>query len=113
MSTVVHLNNNKHILILLSVCHHLFISPTVILAPYGLAGVITGHTYRESDPNTQRLLDDWRQLYVLRDADLDGCSRMPPAVEVVVGTLQPIAVMFLKFKENAQMNKTPSACAKF
>ena len=61
----------------------------VILAPYGLAGVITGQTYKESDPNTQRLLDDWRQLYVLKDVDLDGYNRMPPAVEVVVGELRP------------------------
>ena len=56
-----------------------------------MAGVITGQTYKESDPNTQRLLDDWRQLYVLRDVDLDGYNRMPPAVEVVVGELRPSA----------------------
>ena len=54
-----------------------------------MAGVITGQTYKESDPNTQRLLDDWRQLYVLKDVDLDGYNRMPPAVEVVVGELRP------------------------
>ena len=68
---------------------YLFIYFLVILAPYGLAGVITGQTYKESDPNTQRLLDDWRQLYVLKDVDLDGYNRMPPAVEVVVGELRP------------------------
>ncbi len=61
----------------------------VILAPYGLAAHLTGQGYRESDPRTQQILDEWRQFYVLpswegRDGAGDS-THLPAALEVVVG----------------------------
>ena len=35
----------------------------VILAPYGLAGVLTGQSYRVTDHVTRKLMDEWRQYY--------------------------------------------------
>lgn len=35
----------------------------VILAPYGLSAVLTGQTYKDSDPNVQRFLSEWKQIY--------------------------------------------------
>ena len=59
----------------------------VVLAPYGLSGMLTGVTYKDMDLTTQHLLEQWRQFYVLKDNVRDGQdpSRIPPAVEVVVG----------------------------
>ena len=60
----------------------------VILAPYGLAGVLTGHVYKASDYDIHRMLEEWRQFYILRDpvANNDG-ECVPPVVEVIVGEL--------------------------
>ena len=66
---------------------------SVILAPYGIAATLTGQSYRETDHNTQKFMDEWRQFYVLPDWDrVDGVSylesgHVAPAVEVVVGEL--------------------------
>lgn len=46
----------------------------MILAPFGLEGTITGREWSDSDTETSRLLDAWRQLYPLEQ----GCG----AVEV-------------------------------
>ena len=35
----------------------------MILAPYGLSAVLTGQTYKESDPTVQRFLSEWKQIY--------------------------------------------------
>ena len=35
----------------------------VILAPYGLAGILTGQSFRVNDPVTRKLMDEWRQYY--------------------------------------------------
>lgn len=52
----------------------------MILAPYGLAGTLTGQSFKTLDVQTHRLMDDWKHFYPTRDiADL------PPAVEVIVG----------------------------
>lgn len=62
----------------------------MILAPYGLSGVLTGVTYKDTDMTTQRLLDEWRQFYVIKDCDMREApegNRVPPAVEVIVGKL--------------------------
>lgn len=41
-----------------------------MLAPYGLAGVLTGSSYRSStDHVTRKLMDEWRQYY-----PVDSCS---------------------------------------
>jgi len=34
-----------------------------MLAPYGLAGTLTGQSYRVTDPFTRKLIDEWRQYY--------------------------------------------------
>ncbi len=58
----------------------------MILAPYGLSGVITGQTYKQNDPTSSRLLEEWRQFFIMRDPDYnpDGHPRIPPFVEVIV-----------------------------
>jgi hypothetical protein len=74
---------------------------TVLLAPYSLAGALTGRSFSESDHKTQKLLEDWRRFYYLsktsgaapdsgvalgvsEEAGATG-AQMPAAVEVIVG----------------------------
>ncbi|XP_074640708.1 mediator of RNA polymerase II transcription subunit 13-like [Tubulanus polymorphus] len=61
----------------------------VILAPYGLAGTLTGQSYRDSDPYTRKLMDDWRQFYPImnvRDKEYPNSDeKLPNMVEVKVG----------------------------
>ncbi|KAK9883147.1 hypothetical protein WA026_001345 [Henosepilachna vigintioctopunctata] len=53
----------------------------VILAPFGLSGILTGQSYRSAD-SSARLLDEWSQFYPLdRSQGLSESS----VVEVVVG----------------------------
>lgn len=40
----------------------------VILAPYGLAGTLTGVGYRMSDPGTHKILEEWKQFYPVEAA---------------------------------------------
>lgn len=65
-------------------CKILLLPVTVILAPFGLAGTLTGQSYKEMDPYTKRLLDGWRQFYPI-DKGCTDTSDLPPAVEVIVG----------------------------
>jgi mediator of RNA polymerase II transcription subunit 13 len=62
----------------------------VLLAPYGLAGSLTGVSYKSADHNIAKLIKDWERFYPLdrnkylsRDSKGDFVS-MPAAVEVVV-----------------------------
>lgn len=72
---------------------HLLVAPQtphagvqVILAPYGLAGTLTGISYKDTEPTTLRSLDEWRQFYVLQEQDpQNDASKLPALVEVVVG----------------------------
>ncbi|XP_070572223.1 mediator of RNA polymerase II transcription subunit 13-like isoform X2 [Ptychodera flava] len=69
----------------------------VLLSPYGLSGVLTGQTFKESDQNTQKLLNEWRQFFPIdvpseNSENEDGADsvdahnhQLPPAVEVLVG----------------------------
>ena len=62
----------------------------VLLAPYGLTGVLTGKAYADGDPKTQKLSEDWRRyFYVPPPADnvTEDDSHVPLFVEVVVGML--------------------------
>lgn len=52
----------------------------VILAPYGLAGTLTGQSFKALDASTQRIMDSWKQFYPIHDV-----ADMPSAVEVIVG----------------------------
>ena len=54
-------NQNLHDLGMTMNCVTLAIS--VILAPHGLAGTLTGGSYKYSDPGTHKILDEWRHFY--------------------------------------------------
>lgn len=56
----------------------------MILAPFGLAGTLTGQSFRAIDPHTLRLLEGWRHFYPI-DKGLGESSDLPPFVEVLVG----------------------------
>ena len=62
-----------------------FLTFTVLLAPYGLSGTLTGQTYKESDPTTQKLMQEWRQFYVVPEPHTPETAQLPVAVEVIVG----------------------------
>ncbi|KAB0794092.1 hypothetical protein PPYR_13712 [Photinus pyralis] len=54
----------------------------VILAPFGLAGTLTGHTHKTGD-STLRLLEDWCQFYPLDKVSMSSSENS--IVEVIVG----------------------------
>ncbi|KAK5641736.1 hypothetical protein RI129_010283 [Pyrocoelia pectoralis] len=54
----------------------------VILAPFGLAGTLTGHTHKSGD-STLRLLEDWCQFYPLDKVSMSSSENS--IVEVIVG----------------------------
>ncbi|XP_025089778.1 mediator of RNA polymerase II transcription subunit 13-like isoform X2 [Pomacea canaliculata] len=58
----------------------------VILAPYGLNGTLTGQAYRDMDPNSRRVYQEWVQYYPLEmdDAKEFDPNRLPNLVEVLV-----------------------------
>lgn len=53
----------------------------MILAPFGLAGILTGQTFKTGDA-TMRLLEDWGQFYPLDKTYMTGDNTV---VEVIVG----------------------------
>jgi hypothetical protein len=62
---------------------------SVILAPFGMSGILTGQTYKASDGYTRKIIEEWRQFYPINSKYLnrepgDG-PPLPPAVEVIVG----------------------------
>ncbi|XP_046680000.1 mediator of RNA polymerase II transcription subunit 13 isoform X3 [Homalodisca vitripennis] len=61
-------------------CLHSGTGVQVILAPYGMAGTLTGQSFKALDAQTQRLMDDWKHFYPTRDV-----ADLPSAVEVIVG----------------------------
>ncbi|XP_053673083.1 mediator of RNA polymerase II transcription subunit 13 [Anopheles nili] len=63
----------------------------VILAPFGLAGTLTGQSYKASDPHTQKMLDDWSAFYPISNKHTgtgDGAEAVPPIVEILVGKVK-------------------------
>uniref|UniRef100_A0A182MVT7 Mediator of RNA polymerase II transcription subunit 13 n=1 Tax=Anopheles culicifacies TaxID=139723 RepID=A0A182MVT7_9DIPT len=63
----------------------------VILAPFGLAGTLTGQSYKTSDPHVQKMLDDWSAFYPISNklsSMEDGSDNVPPMVEILVGKLK-------------------------
>lgn len=54
----------------------------MILAPFGLAGSLTGQSFKQSDA-TMRVLDDWGQFYPLEKGG--GATGDHTVVEVLVG----------------------------
>ena len=61
----------------------------MVLAPYGLSGTLTGHVCRENDSATQKILEEWKQYFVVPDPETWECmgeqSTLPKVVEVIVG----------------------------
>lgn len=54
----------------------------VILAPFGLAGTLTGKYYKPSDPVTKKTLKEWSIFYpLLRKSE----HHYPPVVEIIAG----------------------------
>ena len=72
-----------------SYCKQKILLFKVVLAPYGLAGTLTGQSYKESDSNTQKVLEEWKQFFVVPDPETWELpaehSTLPKLVEVVVG----------------------------
>jgi hypothetical protein len=69
-----------------SSCHKFFgfshfVPFSVILAPYGLAGTLTGQSFKSPDL-TSRLLEDWSHFYPL---DKSSSLTESSVVEVIVG----------------------------
>jgi len=62
----------------------------VVLAPYGMAGTLTGISYPDGDPAVKRLLEEWKAFWPLYNncySCRDGSGEqldMPAGVEVVV-----------------------------
>ena len=56
----------------------------VILSPSGLNGIMTGHSYKMSDPGIDEILEEWKLFYPRRFA-LDPTPTLPSAIEVVLG----------------------------
>lgn len=63
---------------------------SVILAPYGISGILTGQSYQNVDQQTQKILNDWGAFYPLlpiptQDDGMRGDENVPPVVEVIAG----------------------------
>jgi len=54
-----------------------------MLAPFGLAGTLTGHVYKNMDSETSRMMDEWSHFYPVVNSS--ETNELPPAVEVLVG----------------------------
>ncbi|XP_043649004.1 mediator of RNA polymerase II transcription subunit 13 isoform X1 [Drosophila teissieri] len=54
----------------------------VMLAPFGIAGILTGNSYKASDPIAEKILEDWASFFPLCNKDN---TDVPPVVEVVSG----------------------------
>jgi len=65
----------------------LFVSFPVILAPFGLNGIMTGVTYRDSDVSTRKQVEDWNRFYPvkLEEGRDNDHHKLPNMVEVIVG----------------------------
>lgn len=78
--------NNKALLVLFtnSVCvlFFFFSFSKVILAPFGLMGTLTGQTFKLADPQTQKLIDEWRYFYPINYDS--NTSSVDPVVEVIL-----------------------------
>ncbi|EFX71474.1 hypothetical protein DAPPUDRAFT_60138 [Daphnia pulex] len=60
----------------------------VMLAPYGLAGALTGVSYRSAtDHVTRKLMEEWRQYYPV-ECGLEAASDTEDMVEVIVGNVR-------------------------
>ncbi|XP_055536254.1 mediator of RNA polymerase II transcription subunit 13 isoform X2 [Wyeomyia smithii] len=64
---------------------------SVILAPFGLAATLTGQSYKTSDPQTQKVLDDWSAFYPISNKNInlsESADTVPPIVEIMTGGIK-------------------------
>ncbi|KPU78214.1 uncharacterized protein Dana_GF10192, isoform B [Drosophila ananassae] len=54
----------------------------VMLAPFGIAAILTGNSYKANDPMAEKILEDWASFFPLCNKDN---TDLPPVVEVVSG----------------------------
>ncbi|EDW79310.2 uncharacterized protein Dwil_GK13446 [Drosophila willistoni] len=54
----------------------------VMLAPFGIAAILTGNSYKATDPMAEKILEDWSSFFPLCNKDN---TDVPPVVEVVSG----------------------------
>lgn len=57
----------------------------VMLAPFGIAAILTGNSYKANDPMAEKILEDWASFFPLCNKDN---TDLPPVVEVVSGELK-------------------------
>lgn len=59
----------------------------MILAPFGLNGILTGVTYRDSDAATRKHVEEWKKFYPvkLEEGRDNDHNKLPNLVEVIVG----------------------------
>ncbi|XP_064647452.1 mediator of RNA polymerase II transcription subunit 13-like isoform X2 [Lineus longissimus] len=57
----------------------------VLLAPHGLTGVLTGQTFKDSDPVVRKLLEEWLHFYMSERIETANEQKVPSMVEVIVG----------------------------
>uniref|UniRef100_A0A8D9A536 Mediator of RNA polymerase II transcription subunit 13 n=1 Tax=Cacopsylla melanoneura TaxID=428564 RepID=A0A8D9A536_9HEMI len=81
----------------------------VILAPFGLAGTLTGQVFKAVDTAAHRLLEDWRHFYPLHTPDTVD---IPPVVEVLVGGVKmrypSCYVLVTEMDSPAPLSSSPS-----
>jgi|SRR6218665_512944 len=69
---------------------------SVLLAPYGMSGSLTGRSFAESDQRAQKMLDDWKRFFCFPKAEnqggLEEGKELPAAVEVIVGRNRVVTV---------------------
>lgn len=68
----------------------------MLLAPYGMSGMLTGRSFLEADHKVQKILEDWRRFFCF--PRIDNCSmesgkELPPAVEVIVGRIMILYIL--------------------
>lgn len=77
----------------------LYLLCAVLLAPYGMSGMLTGRSFLETDHKVQKILEDWRRFFCF--PRIDNCSiesgkELPPAVEVIVGRILIICMLIFQ-----------------
>ena len=96
-------------IIMISLFSILF-SSLVILSPSGLNGIMTGHSYRITDPGIDDLMEEWKLFYPRRFEN-NMSSQLPAAVEVVLGGVRlryPSRFVFVYHTEDTIPTPPPS-----
>lgn len=82
----------------------------VVLSPSGLNAVMTGHSYKATDPGIQDILEEWKLFYPRRFS-IEPPPGLPSAVEVVLGGVRvryPSQFVFVYHSEETLPTPPPS-----